>query len=176
MTAHDTLDKNTQAGGHTKPGLRRNSYSKIITHTAFAILRSQMDAQAPATRRQVFLKYRELFTGKNVRKRKAIRKILLKNLPDSKASAGDTHINNVVSILKSLLEDGVFQSEEMASKHFPDLITGQSSEIPTGNISKKRKVSPRRSIGVGRVMETKTIDKSSPGTTAGMYFNYSLVR
>ncbi|KAH7563655.1 hypothetical protein J3E72DRAFT_419392 [Bipolaris maydis] len=127
-----------------------------------------MDAQVPATRRQVFLKYRELFTGKNVRKRKAIRKILLKNLPDPKASAGDAHINNVVSILKSLIEDGVFQSEEMTSKHFPDLITGPPLERPTGNISKKRKASPRRSIDVGRVVQTKAIDKSSPGTTAGI--------
>lgn len=134
-----------------------------------------MDAQALAARRQVFLKYHELFTGRNVRKRKAIRKILLKNLPDPKASAGDAHIDNVVSILKSLLEDGVFQSEEIASKHFPDLITGPPSERPTGNISKKRKASPRRSIDVGRVVQTEAIDKSSPGTAAGMYFSHSLV-
>jgi hypothetical protein len=104
-----------------------------------------MDARAPAARRQVFLKYRELFT---------------------EVSAGDAHINNIVSILKSLLEDGVFQSEEMASKQFPDLITGPTSERPTGNISKKRKASPGRTIGVGRVMKTEVIDKSSPETTA----------
>ncbi|KAI1676319.1 hypothetical protein KJE20_14091 [Pyrenophora tritici-repentis] len=126
-----------------------------------------MDARAPAARRQVFLKYRELFAGKNVRKRKAIRKILLKNLPEPEVFAGDAHINNIVSILKSLLEDGVFQSEEMASKQFPDLITGPPSERPTGNISKKRKASPTRSIDVRRVVQTEAINKSSPGTTAG---------
>jgi hypothetical protein len=75
-----------------------------------------MDARAPADRRQVFLTYRELFTGKNVRKSKTIRKILLNHLPDFKESASDAYINNVVSILKSLLEDRVFQSKERAGK------------------------------------------------------------
>ncbi|KAF1346402.1 hypothetical protein EJ07DRAFT_22865, partial [Lizonia empirigonia] len=125
-------------------------------------------ARAPADRRQVFLTYRELFTGKNVRKKKAIRKILLNHLPNLKVSAGDAYINNTVSILKFLLENRVFQSEEEASKHFPDLFTGPPSERPTGNISRKRKASPGRSINVGRVVQTKAIDKSSPETTAGI--------
>jgi hypothetical protein len=132
-----------------------------------------MDARAPADRRQVFLTYRELFTGKNVRKKKVIRKILLKHLPDSKASASDAYINDTVSILKSLLEDRVFQSEEQANEHFPDLFKGSPSERPTGNTSRKRKASPGRSINVGRVVQTKAIDKLSPGTTVGMYFSHS---
>ncbi|KAF2818257.1 hypothetical protein CC86DRAFT_375929 [Ophiobolus disseminans] len=136
-----------------------------------------MDARAPADRRQVFLTYRELFTGKNVqvRKKKAIRKILLNHLPGLKESAGDAYINDIVSILKSLLEDRVFQSEEQASKHFPDLFTRPPSERPTGNISKKRKASPRRSINVGRVVQTEAIDLSTPRTTAGMYFSHSFI-
>jgi hypothetical protein len=162
-----TLDTNTQSRSHAKPELRRK--------TASTTLRDQMDARALADRRQVFLTYRELFTGKNVRKKKAIRKILLKHIPDSKVSASDAYINSIVSILKSLLEDRVFQSEEEASKHFPDLFTGPPSERPTGNISKKRKASPGRSIDVGRVVQTKAIDKSSPETTAGMYFSHSFV-
>jgi hypothetical protein len=129
----------------------------------------EMDAQAPADHRQVFLTYRELFTGKNVRKRKTIRRILLTNLPDLKESAGDAYINNIISVLKSLLEDGVFQSEEQASKYFPDLFKGSPSEGPAGNTSKKRKASPGRSIDVGRVVQNKAIDKLSTGTTAGMY-------
>jgi hypothetical protein len=40
-----------------------------------------MDARAPADCRQVFLTYRDLFTGKDVRKRKTIRKVLLNHLP-----------------------------------------------------------------------------------------------
>jgi hypothetical protein len=131
-----------------------------------------MDARAPADRRQVFLTYRELFTGKNVRKSKTIRKILLNHLPDLKESASDAYINNIVSILKSLLEDRVFQSKEQASEHFPDLFTRLPSEKSTENISKKRKASPRRSINVAQVVQTKAIDKSSPGTTAGMYFSH----
>jgi hypothetical protein len=142
---------------------------------ASTALRDQMDARAPADRERVFLTYREHFTGKNVRKKKAIRKILLKHIPDSKASAGDAYINNTVSILKSLIEDRVFQSEEEASKHFPDLPTRPPSERPTGNISKKRKASPGRSINVGRVLQTEAIDKSSLGTTAGMCFSHSFV-
>jgi hypothetical protein len=142
---------------------------------ASTTLRDQMDARAPADRQHVFFTYRELFTGKNVRKRKAIRKILLNHLPDLKESAGDAYINNTVSILKSLLEDRVFQSEDEASKHFPDLFTGPPSERPTGNISKKRKASPGRLINVGRVVQTKAINKSSLGTTAGMYFSYPFV-
>ena len=136
------------------------------------MLRGQIDARAPADRRQVFLTYRELFTGKNVRKSKTIRKILLDHSPDLKESASDAYISNVVSILKCLLEDRVFQSKEQASEHFPDLFTGPSSESLTGNISKKRKASPRRSINVAQVVQTEAIDKSSPGTTAGMYFSH----
>jgi hypothetical protein len=137
-----------------------------------------MDARALAERRQVFLTYRGPFTGQNVRKSKAIRKILLNHLLDLKESASDAYINNVVSILKSLLEDRVFQCEEQASKHFPDLFTRLPSKVPTGNISKKRKASPGRSINVnvGQVVQTEAIDKSSPGITAGMYFSYSFVR
>jgi hypothetical protein len=131
-----------------------------------------MDAQAPADRRQVFLTYRELFTGKNVRKRKTIRKILLNSSPDLKESAGDAYIRNIVSVLKSLLEDRVFQSEEQASKHFPDLFTRPPSERPTGNISKKRKASPGRSINVRRVVQTEAIDILG---TIGMYFSHSFV-
>jgi hypothetical protein len=134
-----------------------------------------MDARAPADHRQVFLTYRELFTGKDVRKRKTIRKFVLKHLRDSKASANEAYINNIVSILQSLLNDRVFQSEEQASKHFPDLFTTPHLERPTGNISKKRKASPRRSIDVGRVVQTEAIEKSGPGTTAGMYFSHSFV-
>jgi hypothetical protein len=134
--------------------------------------RGHMDARAPADRRQVFLTYRELFTGKDVRKRKTIRKILLNHLPDLKESAGDAYINNVVSILKSLLEDRVFQSEEQASRHFPDLFTGLPSVNSTGNISKKRKASPGRLIKVAKVVQTEAIDKSIPETTAGTYFSH----
>jgi len=72
------------------------------------MLRGQIDARAPADRRQVFLTYRELFTGKNVRKSKTIRKILLNYSPNLEESASDAYINNVVSILKFLLEDRVF--------------------------------------------------------------------
>jgi hypothetical protein len=175
MAAYGTLETNTRPDIHAKSGLRERIASTVETHAAFTIVRDQMDARAPADRQQVFLEYRELFTGRDVRKRKTIRKSLLKHLSDQKASASDAYINNIVSILKSLLEDGVFQSEEQASKHFPDLITRSPSERPNGNISKKRKASPRRSINVGRVVQTKAIDKSSPGTPAGMYFSYSLV-
>jgi hypothetical protein len=112
-----------------------------------------------------------------VRKRKTIRKVLLNQLPDLKESAGDAYINNVVSILKSLLEDRVFQSEEQASKHFPDLFTRLPSEKSTGNISKKRKASTGRLINVNvrQVVQTEAIHKLSPGTTVGMYFSYSFV-
>ncbi|KAF2820892.1 hypothetical protein CC86DRAFT_397741 [Ophiobolus disseminans] len=115
---------------------------------ASTILQGQMDTQAPADRREVFLTYHELFIGKNaqVRKTTAIRKILLNHLPCLKESAGDAYINNIISILKSLLEDRVFQSKEQASKHFLDLFTRSPLERSTGNISKKRKASPRRSI------------------------------
>ncbi|KNG45667.1 ubiquinol-cytochrome-c reductase [Stemphylium lycopersici] len=145
---------------HAKPGSRQ----KI----ASTILRGQLDARAPADRRQVFLTYRELFTGKNVRKSKTIRKILLNHLPDLKESADDAYISNFVSVLKSLLVDRVFQSKEQASEHFPDLFTRPPSEKLTENISKKRKASPGRSINVAQVVQTEAIDKSSPGTTAGI--------
>ncbi|KAF2818312.1 hypothetical protein CC86DRAFT_433839 [Ophiobolus disseminans] len=111
-----------------------------------------MDAQAPADRQQS----------------KAIRKILLNHLPDLKESASDAYINNVVSILKSLLEDRVFQSKEQASEHFPDLFTRPPSEKSTENIPKKRKALSGRSINVAQVVQTEAIHKSSLGTTAGI--------
>jgi hypothetical protein len=66
----------------------------------------------------------------------------------------------------------VFQSEEQASRHFPDLFTGLPSVNSTGNISKKRKASPGRLIKVAKVVQTEAIDKSIPETTAGTYFSH----
>jgi hypothetical protein len=158
-----------------KSGRRENIASTIETYAAFTILRGQMDARALADRQQVFLMYRELFTGRDVRKRKTIRKIVLNHLRESKVSTDDVQITNIVSILKSLLEDGVFQSAEQASKYFPDLVTRAFLERPTGNISKKRKASSGTSINVGRVVQTEAIDKVSQGNIAGMHFNHSSV-
>jgi hypothetical protein len=103
-----------------------------------------------------------------VRKSKAIRKILLNHLPNLKESASNAYINNLVSILKSLLKDSVFYSKEQASEHFLDLFT----RPPSGNILKKRKASLRRSVNVAQVVQTKAINKLSLGTTASMYFSY----
>jgi hypothetical protein len=130
-----------------------------------------MDAGAAADQ-QVFLMYRKLFENSNVRKEKIIRKILLHHSPELTAS-GDTHIDKIVSILKSLLKDRVFQSEEQASKHFPELFTKPPSERPTRNIAKKRKASPKRSINVRRVVRTEAINEPSLGTTTGTYLSHS---
>lgn len=76
-----------------------------------------------AERKHVFLAYREVFTGKNalVRKKKAIRNLVFRHhWPTYEKSVEISEIN-VVRILKSLLEDHVFESEEYASKEFPEL-------------------------------------------------------
>jgi hypothetical protein len=172
MTAHGTLDTNTHLKIYAESESKEQIASTIETHAAFTM---PNDGRAPADRQQIFLMYRELFAGSNVRKRRTIRKIVLKHLLDTKASADEAHINNIVSILKSLLEDRVFQSEDQASKHFPDLSTTLPLERPTGNISKKRKASAGRSVNIGQVLQAEAVDKGSIGTTAGMHFNHSFV-
>jgi hypothetical protein len=128
----------------------------------------------PWANEHIYLTYREIFENKNVRKSKAIRKILLCHQSKLEAS-DDAHIDKIVSVLKPLLKAGVFQSVEQARKHFPDLFKRPPSERPTGNITKKRKASRRRSINVGQVVRTEPIDKSSSGTTAGTYFSHSFI-
>lgn len=80
-------------------------------------------ANPDVERQRVFLAYRKVFTGKKalIRKKNAIRNILFQHhFSACENSAGISELN-VVRILEGLLSDRVFESEEHASKEFPEL-------------------------------------------------------
>nr|BAI44736.1 similar to ubiquinol-cytochrome-c reductase [Alternaria alternata] len=117
-------------------------------HAAINIFRSKMTCQTQIDRQRLFLKYRELFVGRNacVRKRRVVRKLVSDQPPVPGDSVGDSHIDRIVPSLISLLKCRVFESEEEARKHFPDLFSEPPQEPSAKNISKKRKASSGRSI------------------------------
>jgi hypothetical protein len=88
-----------------------------------------MTSQARAERQRVFLAYRKAFTGKNARTRnkKAIRRIVQ---DQDCSSLIDIPIVDVVRILYILLRDRIFESEELASKEFPDLFKSFQNDQP----------------------------------------------
>lgn len=83
-----------------------------------------MDSKARAKRRRVFLAYRRIFTRNlaRMRKKKAIRTIAQKHdWLSYQKYIGVPDVNEVVRILRSLLINRIFESEELVSKEFPDL-------------------------------------------------------
>jgi hypothetical protein len=142
----------------------------IKSHAAFESFPSHLNARKLADRQRVFLVYRELFNGTNaaIRKTKSIRSIVLSHAPTLQISTVDTHLDTVISILKSLLNDRVFESEEQASKFFPELFLDSPLELLASSILKKRKTPSRGLIKPGRTLQTKSTNSSRPGTTASM--------
>jgi hypothetical protein len=172
----ETTDTSMQSRSDTETGSERQVASIVKPHAAFESFPSYMNASKPADRQRVFLVYRELFSGRNaaVRKTRAIRNIVLSPALGLKVSAADTRLDTIISILKSLLNDRVFESEEQASRFFPELFPVSPLELPASSISKKRKTSSGGSIERGRTLRTKRTDRSCPGTTAGMRFSILL--
>lgn len=72
---------------------------------------------------RIFLAYRALFEGQNahVRQPKAIRKILISSKKSSSPLVLSLGLDRVVSVLKGLLERGIFSSELKAKLAFPVL-------------------------------------------------------
>lgn len=72
---------------------------------------------------RIFLAYRALFEGQNshVRQPKAIRKILKTSKNSSSSLVQNLGFDEVVSMLKGLLERGIFSSELKAKLVFPPL-------------------------------------------------------
>lgn len=73
-------------------------------------------------RRRVYVAYRKLFSGRNalVRKNNAILKIV-RTSPTFQPLAGQDLESTTVPIIKSLLNDRVFELDEAARKDFPEL-------------------------------------------------------
>ena len=72
---------------------------------------------------RIFLAYRALFEGQNaqVRQPKAIRKVLRSRKKSSSPLVQSLGLDKVVSVLKGLLERGIFSSELKAKLAFPIL-------------------------------------------------------
>lgn len=72
---------------------------------------------------RIFLAYRALFEGQNahVRQPKAIRKILISSKKSSSPLVLSLGLDRVVSVIKGLLERGIFSSELKAKLAFPVL-------------------------------------------------------
>ncbi|KAF2260394.1 hypothetical protein CC78DRAFT_571207 [Lojkania enalia] len=132
-----------------------------------------MTSQTRAERQRVFAAYREVFTGEKarVRKQKVIRRILLSHRSSCKIPIGDSEIDNVVPILKDLLNGRVFESEEQASKEFPmlfqddqlvkqDKVIEMASEVSgERNASLERSTKPEHT-GMSNDLENLTRDTS----------------
>jgi hypothetical protein len=91
-----------------------------------------MDPEARVKRQRVFLAYRKIFVGKlaRIRKRKAIRTIVQKHgWLSYQKYVGISEINDVVRILRALLTNRIFESEELASKEFPNLEPPQNGQV-----------------------------------------------
>jgi hypothetical protein len=78
---------------------------------------------ASEQRRRVYLACRAIFTGTNaeLRKQKKIRSLVDRHKSSLSHVIRDLGVNNVVEILKGMLEDRVFQSEVRAKVYFPEL-------------------------------------------------------
>lgn len=84
-----------------------------------------MKSKRPPTRierQHVYLRYREVFTGKNalLRTKKDIISAI-EALNTSKPLAIQHQKRKTISILRTLLEAQIFQSEEQAREEFPEL-------------------------------------------------------
>ncbi|KAL1592636.1 hypothetical protein SLS60_011052 [Paraconiothyrium brasiliense] len=91
-----------------------------------------MEPEARAKRRRVFLAYRKIFTGKlaATRKKKAICAIIQKHdWLSYQKYVGISDRNEVVRILRGLLINRIFESDELASKEFPNLDPPQHPQL-----------------------------------------------
>jgi len=102
-----------------------------------------------------------------VRKRRVVRKLVSDQRPVPGDSVGDGHIDQIVPSLISLLKCRVFESEEEARKHFPDLFSEPPQEPSAKNISKKRKASSGRAIEGKCMLQAECIEEPTGGTAAG---------
>ncbi len=89
-----------------------------------SILEPNLDmAVSVQDQQRIFLAYRALFHGQNgqVRQPKAIKRILVSNKQSTSPLVRSFGFDKVVSVLKGLLERGVFSSELKAKLAFPVL-------------------------------------------------------
>jgi hypothetical protein len=88
-----------------------------------------MDPSAKIERQSVYLAYRELFSGKNalVRNKKAILSII-RATPTVKPLVGQHLKRKTIPILKSLLDNRIFEQEEQARREFPELWSKSSED------------------------------------------------
>jgi hypothetical protein len=96
---------------------------------AFHILQVQVSISnfcqwsTSADRRRVFLAYRTVFTGPQaqIRKSKKVREVIEQHRESFKPLIKDFGFNKVVDIVKTLLDQRVFESELKAKTAFPEL-------------------------------------------------------
>jgi hypothetical protein len=170
LAVQETTNTNTQPKSDAGREAEGRILPIIISHAAFEFFPGHMNATQVNDRQLVFVVYRELFSGRNaaVRKANAIRKIILIHAPVLQVSAVDTHLDKTISTLQSLLRDRVFESDEQASKFFPELFRVQPLALPTTSMSKKRKGSSGGPTKRGPALQIGSTDEMRPGTTASM--------
>lgn len=138
-------------------------------HAAVNIFQSNMNCQTQIDRQRLFLEYRKIFVDRNacVRKRRVVRKLVSDQQPVPDDSVGDGHIDQIIPSLISLPKCRVFESEEEARKHFPDLFSEPLQEPTANDISKKRKASSGRAVEEKCMLQAECIEKPTGGTAAG---------
>jgi hypothetical protein len=77
----------------------------------------------PAERRRVFLAYRTIFNGTNahIRKTKKVREVVQSHSKSFEPLIRDLDFDKVVDVVKSLLDQSIFESELQAKIAFPEL-------------------------------------------------------
>jgi hypothetical protein len=130
-----------------------------------------MTSQTRVQRRCAYSTYRELFTGKNacVRKSRAIRSIILRHSAVSKTTTGDCPLDKIVPILKSLLNDRVFESEEQAKRLFPELFPKLPKVRRASKFSMKRSASPERSRDIEGKGRDDNLNNLGQSISKGMF-------
>jgi hypothetical protein len=113
-----------------------------------------MASQTKVERQHVYTTYREYFHGKPSRawKRKALCKIILKHETVPGMTVDDSHVNRIVPVLKALLKDHVFQSEDQAKREFPGLFLSSSPVRHTNIISRQRNAPPGKPRDIARTV------------------------
>jgi hypothetical protein len=64
----------------------------------------------------------------------------------------DSHVNRIVPVLKALLKDHVFQSEDQAKREFPGLFLSSSPVRHTNIISRQRNAPPGKPRDIARTV------------------------
>jgi hypothetical protein len=106
-----------------------------------------------------------------VRKSKAIRGIVLKHWAISGTDdVDDSYLEKTIPVIKTLLRECVFESEERAKKEFPELFAESPQIKYADNSSRRSNTSPKRSTDNKHTERNDSIRKLGQDISSGTFF------